>query len=183
MNRSLCVLSFGLLASTAVIAQAPAKRATSVTVSATPGPSAPASDQELNMEAYILLLRTDLNKTRSRIISDVMQFDADQAAAFWPIYKDFQTDLGKVGDQIVDLLKDYVATYSTMTNEKADQLATKLLDIEQQRNDLKRKYYERFKAALDPITAARFLQVENQIERLVDLQISSRLPVVDRSGR
>jgi vacuolar-type H+-ATPase subunit D/Vma8 len=70
-----------------------------------------------------------------------------------------------------------------MTNQKADQLATKLLDIEQQRNDLKRKYYERFKTALDPITAARFLQVENQIERLVDLQIASQLPVLDHSGK
>jgi hypothetical protein len=183
MKTLLCVLSSGLLAATALLAQAPAKNAAGATVSATVSPSTPQSDQDLNIKAYILLLRTDLNKTRSQIIGDVMQFDVDQAVVFWPIYKDFQGDLGKVGDQIVDLLKDYVANYDTMTNQKADQLATKLLDIEQQRNDLKRKYYERFKTALDPITAARFLQVENQIERLVDLQIASQLPVLDHSGK
>jgi hypothetical protein len=32
----------------------------------------------------------------------------------------------------------------------------KLLDIDQQRNDLKRAYYRKFKTALDPITATRF---------------------------
>jgi hypothetical protein len=183
MKRLPCVLTFGLLAAIALLAQTPPKSAKGVKVSAAASPSTPQSDQDLNLQAYTLLLRADLNKTRSQIISGVMQFDADQAAVFWPIYKDFQADLNKVGDQIVDLVKDYVANYDTMTNETADKLATKLLDIEQQRNDLKRKYYEKLKTALDPITAARFLQVENQIERLVDLQVSSQLPVIDRSGR
>ena len=35
-----------------------------------------------------------------------------------------------------------------------------------------------FKAALDAITATRFLQVENQLEKLLDLQIAAELPVI-----
>jgi hypothetical protein len=65
-----------------------------------------------------------------------------------------------------------------MTNEVADQLATKLLDIELQRNSLKRTYYGKLKSALDAITAARFLQVENQLEKLIDLEIAAELPVI-----
>jgi hypothetical protein len=52
-----------------------------------------------------------------------------------------------------------------------------LLTIEQQWTDLKRKYYRRVKDALDALIAARFLQVENQLERLIDLQIAAELPV------
>jgi len=66
-----------------------------------------------------------------------------------------------------------------MTNDLADQLATKLLDLEQTRNSLKRKYYLKIKDALDAITATRFLQVENQLEKIADLQVSSQLPVLE----
>jgi hypothetical protein len=62
-------------------------------------------------------------------------------------------------------------------------MANKLMDIEQKRNDVKRKYYAKFKVALDPVVATEFLQVENQIEKLLDLQIASQLPVMSSGGR
>jgi hypothetical protein len=135
-------------------------------------------NQELNIEAYTELLRADLRKNKSQVIGQVMQLDTDQATVFWPIYKEFEAEFAKNGDQVVDLVKKYVNNYDSMTDEIADQLAMQLLDIEQQRVALKRKYYQRFKAALDSVTAARFLQVENQIEKIADLQIASQLPVM-----
>ena len=141
------------------------------------------STEERNIQAYIQFLRADLRKGRTQIMSDVMSLDATQAAAFWPIYKDFETAYTKIGDDIVALVKTYSENYDNLTNDVADQLATKLLDIEQNRNELKRVYYGKFKTALDPITATRFLQVENQLEKLMDLQISSQLPVASESGK
>ena len=60
------------------------------------------------------------------------------------------------------------------------QLANQVLNIEQERNVLKKKYYDRMKEGVGALTAARFLQVENQLERLVDLQIAAQLPVMDQ---
>ena len=180
MKRVVFLLTFTALAVNLLLGQTPANVHTKASES---NPSAQASKEELNLRAYVEFLRMDLNKQKSQIIADVMQFDAGQAASFWPIYRDFQTDLGKIGDQIVELVKDYVTNYDNMTDELADRLATKLLDIERDRNDLKRKYYTNFKTALDSTTAARFLQVENQIEKLIDLQIASQLPVVGGSGK
>lgn len=160
-------------------AQATGKGAKTMPVSDA-APAAPAQDQELNIQAYIQLLRKDINKARSQIVGDVMQLDADEAVKFWPVYKDFQADLSVIGDQIVALIREYTDHYDDMTNERADKLATQLLSIGQQRNELKRRYYEKFKAALNPVIAAEFLQVENQIENLLDLQIASQLPTVDR---
>jgi hypothetical protein len=136
------------------------------------------SDQEKNIRAYIELLRTDVRKQRTQIMSAVMQLDAEQSTLFWPIYKNFEADYTQIGEGIVGLVKNYANNYENMTGEVADQLGTKMLNLEQQRNDLKRKYFQRFKTALDPITATRFLQVENQLERVMDLQIASQLPVI-----
>ena len=143
--------------------------------------SAQKSNEELNIEAYVELLRSEVRKSKSQIIGEVMQLDSAQAAAFWPIYKQFEADYTKIGDRIVALVKNYTDNYDQMTDPVADQLANELLAIEQRRNDLKRQYYQKFKQALDAVTAARFLQVENQLERVADLQVASRLPVV-RAG-
>ena len=146
---------------------------------AAPAQTAPVTDQEKNIQAYVGLLRSDVLKAKSQVISEVMQFDSGQAAKFWPIYKDFETESIKIGDAIQALVKDYVTNYDQMTPEIADRLATKLLEVEQQRHDLKKKYYARLKGALDAVTATRFLQVENQLEKVLDLQLAAQLPAMD----
>ena len=173
MNWVCLVLVYSVLSSAGLMAQSPAVSQPSSAVR-----TQSTSDQELNIQAYVELLRSNVRKSKSQIIGQVMQFDTDQAAKFWPIYKQFEADLTKIGDQTAALVKRYADNYSDMTNDVADQLANKLLSIEQQRNDLKRQYYQKFKTALDPILAARFLQVENQLEKVVDLQIASQLPVI-----
>ena len=136
------------------------------------------SNEEANIRAYIELLRTDVRKSKSQIMGAVMLLDAADATKFWPIYKEYETEYATLGDQIVAVIRDYVDHYDSMTDGVADKLANQVLNIEQQRNALKKKYYARVKAGLGAITATRFLQVENQLERLVDLQISAQLPVL-----
>jgi hypothetical protein len=164
--------------SAALVGQTPAKSrlASSTTQSLM-------TDQERNIRAYIELLRSDIRTSRSQLVIAVMQLDDEDTAAFWPIYKDFEAEYMQFGDAVLLLIRDYVEGYATMTNQAADRLATRLLDLEQARSNLKRKYYGKFKDALDAITAARFLQVENQIERIVDLQVASELPVMESSRR
>jgi hypothetical protein len=87
------------------------------------------------------------------------------------------TELTKIGDQILTVVRAYVEQYSNLTDSMADELATRVLGIEQQRNGLKKKYYDRVKNSMGAVMAMRFLQVESQLERLVNLQIAAELPV------
>ena len=66
----------------------------------------------------------------------------------------------------------------TVTDALADKLATKALELETRRTALKEKYYARLKSALSATTAARFLQIENQLLLIIDLQIAASLPIV-----
>jgi hypothetical protein len=138
------------------------------------------SDQERNTRAYVELLRSDIKKSKSQVMGEVMNLDAQDSATFWPIYKDFEAELSKLGDQVAAAVRNYAENYDKMTDPVADKLAGKVLSIEQQRNALKKKYYDRVKGSLGAITAMRFLQIENQLERILDLQIASQLPVAAR---
>ncbi len=137
-----------------------------------------ASNKDLNIRAYIELLRSDVKSQATAIIAAVMQFDDAQAAKFWPIYREFEMDLSKIGDQKVALIVKYANNYQSMTDEVADQLALEAFKLEQARNDLIFRYYDRIKKALTAKDAARFVQVLNQILMITDLQVASELPVI-----
>jgi hypothetical protein len=148
---------------------------------------APQSDERqtktLNLSAYAELLRSDIRAQKVAIITQVMGFTEAEDAAFWPIYREYDADMSKLGDERVALIADYARDYSKITDETAAKIAAKALDLEGRRQAAKAKCYERVKAALSPRTALRFLHVEHQLQMLIDLQIAASLPIVSDEGR
>jgi len=134
--------------------------------------------QEVNLETYADLLRQDIKTQKVAILSQLMQLSPEQASAFWPIYREYAKELSVLGDERLAGVREYAENFSTMTDEEADRLARLRLDHEAKLTALKKKYYERFKKALSPVLAARFLQIENQLLAILDLQIASSLPIV-----
>lgn len=145
---------------------APAKAATT-----------PASPNKQNIDAYISLLRKDVRSQKSEVMNEVMRLDPDQAAKFWPIYRDYDAELTKVNDLRVANIKEYADSYKQLTDTKANELVQNGLAYQKQRLELLAKYYERVKQEMGAITAARFLQVEHQLLLIIDLQIASVLPI------
>lgn len=135
-------------------------------------------DRELNLRAYTELLRADVKAKRVAIITEIMQFSDADAATFWPLFRDYDYELSKLGDTRVQLISDYIKNYDDITNERADELASAAFSLEARRAELKKKHFDVMKKALSARTAARFFQVENQMQQIVDLQISSNLPAL-----
>jgi hypothetical protein len=161
---------------------APAKPAAPKAPAAKPAPQGPASKadtRDTNLRAYVELLRSDIRSEKIEILTELMAFTADEDTKFWPIYREYDTELSALNDQRVKLIADYSQNYDAMTDAAADRIATGALDFEAKRSALKAKYYGRMKAALSAKTAARFLQIENQLLMLLDLQISASLPIVE----
>ncbi len=154
--------------SAAKSAQAPAK----------PSKATPQEAEALNLSAYAELLRSDVRAQKVAILTQVMDFTDKEDEAFWPIYREYDLEMSKLGDERVALIAEYADNYENLTDPVAEKLATKALDLEARRQAVKAKCFERVKAALSPRTALRFLQVEHQLQLLIDLQISAALPVV-----
>jgi hypothetical protein len=133
--------------------------------------------KSLNLSAYAELLRSDVRTQKVAILTEVMGFTEAEDAAFWPIYREYDAEMSKLGDERVALIAEYANSYENLTDAVADKLASKALDLEARRQALKAKSYERVKTALSPRTALRFLQVEHQLQLIIDLQISAALPI------
>ena len=142
--------------------------------------AAQSSEQQtkaLNLSAYAELLRSDVRAQKVAIITEVMGFTEGEDKAFWPIYREYDLEMAKLGDERIALIADYAKSYGALTNDVADRLAAKALELEARRQELKGQVYQKVKKALSPLTAARFLQVENQLLLLIDLQIAASLPI------
>jgi hypothetical protein len=142
--------------------------------------AAPESDaQKENTEAYIELLRQDVRQQKAEMMGAVMVLSAQDAAKFWPIYNEYDAQLTKLNDLRIENIKEYARNYVEMTDEKADELIQKSLTYQKQRAELLAQTYDKVKQALGAVTAARFVQVEHQLLLIIDLQITSSLPIVE----
>jgi hypothetical protein len=134
--------------------------------------------RDANLRAYVQLLRSDLRTEKVAIITEVMAFTEEEDAKFWPIYREYEMKLANLNDERLKGIKEYADNFDKVTDELADRLMRAALGLEERRNALKLDVYNKLKTALSAKTAARFVQVENQILLLLDLQIASALPIV-----
>jgi hypothetical protein len=95
-----------------------------------------AQSKELNTEAYVELLRADVQAKRQEVIKEGMQLDEKQAAAFWPVCEEYAGEQKKLGDQKLAIIQDYAKDFMTMDDAKADELAQRVLVLDEQRTGI-----------------------------------------------
>jgi len=136
--------------------------------------------QEVSIDPYLELLRSDVKAQKVALITEAMKFSEKDGEKFWPIYREYELELSKLHDNRIKLIKDYAEHYEKMKELKAREIAQNSFNLEEKRLSLKRKYFKRLEKALSPIAATRFFQLERQINLLVDLQIATRLPLIKK---
>jgi hypothetical protein len=176
-NRAALAIFAFLVSSSAVFAQDKAQPQKAPVKAPAPAVASAKASKELNLKEYVKLLREDVRSEKYSIVDEVMQLDLDQAAKFWPIYRDYDAELAKINDLRVANIEEYAQSYNHLTDEKADELVRNAMEFQKQRDELLSKYYLRVKQEMGAITAARFMQVEHQLLLIIDLQINSALPV------
>lgn len=130
-------------------------------------------------EAFLQLLKSDIQKETTDIINRLMEFSAEEAAAFWPIYNEYGQALDKLADKRIQLIKEYSGVYADISDEKAAELGDTWLDVLAEREKLRREYFDKFAGALSPATAMRVMQIMYQLQLVIDMQVAKELPMVE----
>ena len=129
-------------------------------------------------DSDIQLLRSDVQAGKNEIITATMQFSDAESTAFWPVYRDFARDQQVIGDDRVALIKDYATNYDSMDDAKAKDMVQRMINIEDKTLNLREDYWPKFMKALGAKRAAKFYQVDNRISLLINLQLSSSIPLI-----
>jgi hypothetical protein len=62
------------------------------------------------------LVRDKIRTDKKLLVGTNMALTETEAKAFWPVYEAYQADLGKLNQRTVKLVKDYAASYKSMTD-------------------------------------------------------------------
>ena len=135
-----------------------------------------------DVDSYIELLKSDVKTEKKAIIAEVMEFTEQESAAFWPIYNEYEYELSKLSDKRISNIKDFAANFDSLTDKKADELIKNSFGFQEDRLNLNKKYYSKFAEALTPTVAAKYMQVENQIQLILDIGIAANLPLAKKPG-
>jgi len=135
--------------------------------------------QEQQMKAYTEALRMDVKTEKKAILTRAMQFTADEDKAFWPLYNEYLAELTQLGDERISIIKAYAENYQKMTNAVATDLAKRSFAVQKGRTALLEKYYSQIAKALTPIRAVRFIQIENSLNMLIDIQLAAEIPLME----
>jgi hypothetical protein len=130
-------------------------------------------------EQYIELLRSDLKTERVAIITEAMQFTPEEGEVFWPIHREYELEVAKIGDRRIALIKEFGANFDAMTDEMAEDLIKKSIKIDEDTLKLEKKYIKKFIKVLPARRVARYAQIDHRINILIDIQIAAGLPLFE----
>ena len=129
-------------------------------------------------ESYIALLRSNIQSKKTTIVAENLTLSDDQASKFWPLQRSFESDLAKLGDQRLEVIRDFAKSWDNLSDETATNLWRRLEDYHKKRLELRAKYFDRISKGVSPVIAAKYFQIETQLEDILDLEIASEVPLI-----
>jgi len=133
------------------------------------------SDLDKNIE----LMRANVRHEKSNWIRSNVPMTEREADVFWPLYRRYQTELTKIGEERLALIKDFAAHHENLTDTKARGILDRSFAIDSKLATIRRIYKNEFLTVLPPKVVARFFQVEHRLNLLIDLELAAQIPLIE----
>ena len=137
--------------------------------------SAPAAAQ---VRSEIELTRQQIQTERQALVTAGMELTDEQAAKFWPVYREYRAELAPIGDRQVELIMGYADRFGSVDDEYAQKMLDEHLNIQQAKLEIQRKFVPRFLSVLPAVKVARFYQLENKLDAVVSYDLAMSIPVL-----
>jgi len=142
------------------------------------GPGAETQPNSINNQD-VEMLRANLRANRKKLMAQNMNLTADEATKFWPIFDQYRKEAIKPNDECWALIKEYAANYNTMTDAQAQDYMKRATAVDQELLALRLRYVPVFEKAISAKKIALWYQIDRHIDLMINLQLSSVIPMVD----
>jgi hypothetical protein len=112
---------------------------------------------------------------KKAMILDQMELTEAEKSAFWPIYESYSNAIQYLEIESLRLL-GYTTKKSDVSDKKAAVACEDLLANDVLLAKVRRQYFKKFKKALSPAQAGRFMQLDNNFRTMLRLQIQRESP-------
>jgi hypothetical protein len=126
------------------------------------------------------IVHEKLKADKKLIVSKYMELTESEAKKFWPVFEEYQKDLQKIDQRLLNLLQSYAADHrnNSLTDDKAKKLLDDWIAIEQDEAKRRGAFAPKVLQAVPPKKAARYLQIENEYRILMRYDLAAAVPLV-----
>lgn len=126
------------------------------------------------------ITRGDIQADRKAIVAANLELTEAEGAAFWPVYNAYRAEVAKAADRVVKVILDYAAAYraQTLNDAQASALVKESLAARVDKAKVSLAYQKKFEKVLSPIKVARFYQIENRLDLIVEMAAAEEIPLV-----
>lgn len=130
-----------------------------------------------SIDEEIAMLRSDLRSNRKQVVAANMKLTDAEAEKFWPTYEQYVNELVAINNAKYAIIKEYLQD-TNMTEEQADGLSKRWVEVDAQVVQLRLKYIPIFRKALSAKGTAMFFQIDRRVQMMIDLQLASSIPLI-----
>lgn len=123
--------------------------------------------------------RTALKAEKRAIVDENMNLTKDEALVFWPVYDEFDGAIHNLQNERIAIIKDYAGNFDNLDDVKAQKLLTRSLKLRQDFVNLEVKYFKKMMKVVSPTKAARFFQIHNKLNAIINAEIAIEIPLVE----
>jgi hypothetical protein len=134
--------------------------------------------QKVDQWTQIQQIQADLKADRQAVVAANLPLTEAESKTFWPVYKEYRTEVERLGDRTAKLIASYAKAYASMTDAQADTFFTEWMAIERERAAVRDKYVPKVRSVLPVSKAARFFQIENKLDAIVNVALGSEIPLI-----
>ena len=114
---------------------------------------------------------------KKELIAANLTFTDGESSRVWQVYEQYSAEMSKINDTRTTILKEYSQEYDTLTDDQAENLIRRWLETDIEQAKLRQQFAGIFQKVLPGRKAATFLQLERRISMMMDMQITSGLPL------
>jgi len=129
-------------------------------------------------DQQLALLRKDIRSIKKQLIAANLTLTDSEAPKFWQVYEQYSAETEKINDARTAIIKEYSEEYGTLSDDQADNLIRRWLDTDIEQTKLRQRYVAIFRRVLPGKKAATFFQLDRRISTMIDVQLTSQLPLV-----
>lgn len=132
--------------------------------------------QQPPIDSQIEVVRADMQADKAAVITAAMDFSDKDAAAFWPVYREYDRQRAFLEDSRVAVIKEYAQKYPDITDAEAKEMAERMFEYESRLAALKKIYYKKLNKVLPALTVTKFFQLDRRMDLMIDMKVESSLP-------
>jgi len=130
-----------------------------------------------NLYDDLEVLRAQVLADRKAVVADNLSMTAEESVAFWPVWERYQEKVNEVRRARLNLVLDFLAKREAMSDDEAIGLLKRSIEIKRSFADLEAKWLSDFREVLPARKVARYYQIENKIDTLINVELAAQVPL------